>query len=355
MNNNIPFAHEPCAGIDKLTITTQDFTVRDYTKAGLTLDSGKINLDTGEQFQQHLFTDSFNREVFGYKAYYNDADNHTVNVNQYGLQVVFNPSKAYHPYKLCNDTKVLQERIETLEKQLRQKGIIFNMDNAKISRIDLAKNAQMNLPCVAYRQVLDALRIPRAKRNAMYPDGHSSNNNQVGLNIYNKGKELREKKILVINDDNTMRTELQYKSTKAVSDRTGIANIGTLIDIGIRPLNKIFNETLLNDIFKSQNDLQYPIMFENIKDMLIDLKKKSPSNAIPILFQRFGVEFLLKEVGSIDGFLKILNESGYHRNSLGNHRKRILKLIEGKSQFNDMKDSKSIGNLYKELKLKFAS
>lgn len=352
MNNNRPFAHEPCAtGIDKLVLTSQDFIIKDASTTGLQLKHGFTDLATGEQKEGFLFKDKRGRTISGASAFLN-TEQYNLNINSYGLQVTFNPSKTYHPYELCADAKVLEKRIETLSKDIYGRGIRLDIEQANISRIDLAKNAEMSQPCIAYSPVLSWLNIQRAKRSAMYPDGHTSNNNKFGLNFYNKGKELRENDIQVIQHDNMMRCELQLKGTQSVCKRIGIGNIRTLYESGITPLNDFYNDTLTKDIFKSKNITQYRISYTGTKETLMSLKDTYGQSALNMFYSMYGIGELMNEVGSLQAFEKMLSELGYHRNTILKHRKRILSLLD--IQKNITKQS-GIGKLYKELLYKFAS
>jgi len=352
MNNNIPFAHEPCAtGIDKLVLTSQDFIVKDASTTGLQLKHGFTDLATGDQKQVVLFKDKTGRSISGASAFLN-TEHYNLNINSYGLQVTFNPSKTYHPYELCTDAKVLEKRIETLSKDIYGRGIRLDIEQANISRIDLAKNAEMSQPCIAYSPVLSWLNIQRAKRSAMYPDGHTSNNNKFGLNFYNKGKELRENDIQVIPHDNMMRCELQLKGTQSVCKRIGIGNIRTLYESGITPLNDFYNDTLTKDVFKSKNITQYRICYVGTKETLMSLRDIYGQSALNMFYSMYGIGELMNEVGSLQAFEKMLSELGYHRNTIAKHRKRVLSLLD--IQKSITKQS-GIGKLYKELLYKFAS
>ena len=352
MNNNIPFAHEPCAtGIDKLVLTSQDFIVKDASTTGLQLKHGFTDLATGDQKQVVLFKDKTGRSISGASAFLN-TEHYNLNINSYGLQVTFNPSKTYHPYELCTDAKVLEKRIETLSKDIYGRGIRLDIEQANISRIDLAKNAEMNQPCIAYSPVLSWLNIQRAKRTAMYPDGHTSNNNKFGLNFYNKGKELRENDIQVIQHDNMMRCELQLKGTQSVGKRIGIGNIRTLYESGITPLNDFYNDTLTKDVFKSKNITQYRISYTGTKETLMSLRDMYGQSALNMFYSMYGIGELMNEVGSLQAFEKMLSELGYHRNTIAKHKKRVLALLD--IQKSITKQS-GIGKLYKELLYKFAS
>lgn len=353
MNNNRPFALTSSAspGIDKLVLTSTDYFVKDASKTGLQVKHGFTDLATGEQNNPYLFTDKTGRKVEGVSAFLN-TEQYQLNIDKRGLQVVFNPSKAYHPYELCTDINVLQERIETLSKDINGKGIRMDIEQAKISRFDLARNGIMNEPCIAYSPVLSWLNIKRSKRNAMYPDGHSSNNNRFGLNLYNKGKELRNNGIELITDDNMMRCELQYKGTQSVCKRTEISTVQSLYEYGMDHLNNLFKETLSQDVFKAGQSNQLQIAYTDIKEFLRQLKQTYGRNAMQVFYSTYSIEALINDIGNIDAFKNILQDLGYHRNIVRKHEKRILEYMNVQRMISK---TSGIGKLYKELYYKFAA
>jgi hypothetical protein len=352
MNNNRPFALTSSAsGIDKLVLSTQSFIVKDATNTGLQVKHGFTDLATGEQNNPFLFKDKTGRKIEGTSAFLN-TDQYGLNINQYGLQIVFNPSKTYHPYELCTDVKVLQERIETLSKDIYKRGIRIDTEQMNVSRIDLAKNGLMKEPCIAYSPVLSWLNIPRSKRNAMYPDGHSSNNNKFGLNFYNKGKELRDSGIGLIDHDNMMRCELQLKGTQSVCKRTSISTLSSLYEIGTDQLNSYYVETLSNDIFKAGRSNQLRISYTDIKEFLIELRAEYGRYAMNVFYSTYSIEALMNDIENVNSFKSILKDIGYHRNIVRKHEKRILEYMNIQKM---IRKSSGIGKLYKELYYKFAA
>ena len=354
MNNNRHFAHGPCAGIDKLSITVKDFQIKDASRTGLILQPGQIDLATGSTYESYLFTDGGGKKFEGQKAYLNHSK-FNLSINKFGLQVIINPSKPYHPYDLCQDDKVLQERTQAVFKHLYDKGIRANYHEARVSRVDIAKNALMKHPIVAYNPIMHMLRIPRAKRQANYPDGYSSNNKQFGFNSYNKGKELKEvgHKELIGIDDKLMRQELQYKTKNSVSNKLQIVSVQSLFDAGINHLNKIYVETLSGIIYKTDEytSNQFAIPFDNHVQILIELREKFPQQFINIWFKTHAVLELIEKTGSIKTLESILVEAGCHRNTIRKkiHEVRYMLGIRAKIK-ND-----GIAKLYRELILKFAS
>ena len=353
MNNNRPFAHTSSAsfGIDKLMLTSQAFIIKDASQTGLQVKHGFTNLATGEQSNPFLFKDKTGRKIEGVSAFLN-TEFYGLNINQFGVQINFNPSKAYHPFELCNDPKILQQRIENVSKDLYSKGIRLDIEQTKVSRIDLAKNSEMIHPCIAYGAVMSLLNINRAKRNAMYPDGHSSNNNKFGLNFYNKGKELRQDGIEIIPHDRMMRCELQYKSSQSVCKRTGISTLESLYEIGTENLYNLYKETLSQDVFKAGQSNQLQISYTDIKEIIMQLQPMYGRRTMEVLYSSYGIETLINQLGSVEHFESILKDLGYHRNTITKHKKRLMQYLNLQKIISK---ASGIGKLFKELHLKFAA
>lgn len=355
MNNNRHFAHTPCAGptgVDKLILTTRDYVIADASKTGLQIKHGFTDLATGERNESFLFKDKAGTMVSGSSAFMN-CETYGVNINSFGLQIVFNPSKAYHPYELCSDNDKLQERTKQLFKDIASRGIRADFEQMRISRIDLARNAELEQPCIAYAPVFSWLNIPRAKRAARYPDGHTSNNNRFGINLYNKGKELREGGIDLISHDRMLRAELQYKGTQSVCKRTGIGNVASLFEAGTAPLHALYVETLSQDIFKAGASNQPQIVYGDIKQFIVELRKQYGDNrAMNIFYSTYGIQTLINDLGSIQHFEKILQDIGYHRNSIGKHKNRIMEYLNIQKKISK---GSGTGKLFKELLYKLAA
>jgi hypothetical protein len=186
----------------------------------------------------------------------------------------------------------------------------------------------------------------------MYPDGHSSNNNKFGVNFYNKGKELRQSGIEIIDHDRMLRCELQIKGTQSVCKRTGISTLSSLYETGTEQLNEYYVETMSKDIFKAGQSNQLRISYTGIKEFLIQLQKTYGRRTFEVFYSTYGIETLMQELGTVQHFEKIMQELDYHRNTIYKQKKRVLEYMDVQRM---IKKSSGIGKLYKELYYKFAS
>jgi len=351
MNINTTFAHELCAsptGIDKLSLYTRDFTIRDGKRSGLTVQPAIINLSDGQDRNLPLFKDGNGKQYNGAKAYRND-ELCTVNINQHGLNVILNPSKPYHPYELCRDEATLEERLNTVYKHLQAAGIKANYGGMTVSRIDLARNGSMNNPCPAYLPVFSGLGFARAKRQATYPDGHSINNNTFGLTFYNKGKEAGTDR------ENLLRAELQFKKAKG-SNFKGlyIGKVEDIAEVGFSHLNETYTGIMQGQVFKTDSfNGQQLITFADTLQQLNVLKEiYGPQRALTAFVGINGIEATLEATAGLDGYRRLLKQYGVHRNTIRKKLNEAQRYLALRSQ---MQQSKTIGKLYREMWRQFAA
>lgn len=351
VNINSTFAltsSAPPTGIDKLSLTTRDFTVVNSKRSGLTVQPAPQSLATGEANNSTLFRDKSGREVSGMKAYLNE-ELFSVNINQHGLNVILNPSKPYHPTELCRDEETFHNRLQTVYRALRERGIKADYGQMKVSRIDLARNGQMKNPCTAYHSIFSGLGISRAKRQAAYPDGYTTGNNTFGLTFYNKGREAET------GQDNLLRGELQFKRSDGKLYRLlSIGRADDIAEVGFSHLNDNYREIMQGHVFRTDSYAnQQTIVFADSLQQLNTIIETVGKQRSLIYFERLhGVESLLQATGGIEGYRKLLKQAGFHRNIV---RKRVNELHRNLSMFSRMKESRTLGKLYRELHRTFAA
>jgi len=351
MNINSPFALTSSAsptGIDKLSLTTRDFTVTNGKRSGLTVQPAPRSLATGQDNNVLLFRDRGGREVSGMKAYAND-ELFAVNINQHGLNVIINPSKPYHPTELCRDEETLSKRLETVYGRLAERGIKANYGQMKLSRIDLARNGHMKQPCRSYHTIFGGLGLPRAKRQATYPDGYTTGNNTFGLTFYNKGREAGTEQ------DNLLRAEMQFKKSDGKHYRLlSIGRVDDIAEVGFSHLDDVYRQIMQRHVFKTETYAgQQTIVFSDSHQHLQAIIETVGRKQALICFERLhGVESLLQATGGIDGYRHLLINTGYHRNIV---RKRVNELQRNIDTFSRMMSDRTSGKLYRELHRTFAA
>ena len=354
MYNNRHFAHRVSAGVDKLTITSNDFSVKNIKMIdGLKLKPCLVELSKDNRPEQVLLIDKAGNRISGQSAFLNTGLLN-ININQYGLQVILNPSKPYHSFEICSDQAELNKRIRQSIMSLKDKGISADWRNCRISRIDLAQNAIMEKPCNAYAPIFKWLQIPYSKRKAIYQDGFSCGNNAFCLSIYNKGKLMRIEKNMDIIHDHLMRIEIQFKSKRSVNKKLQINTLGSLLDQGLPELQETYKNILSNDIFKFKTDQQGlpKFSYDEELELLISLKARFPKQSLVKYLQIKGVSQLFEHVGSVELFQELISKAGFHRNTVRQQIKRMNKL----ASWSDYKVHRpGLADLYSELLGKFAA
>lgn len=351
VNINSTFAltsSAPPTGIDKLSLTTRDFTVVNSKRSGLTVQPAPRSLATGQDNNVLLFRDKSGREVSGMKAYAND-ELFAVNINQHGLNIILNPSKPYHPTELCRDEETLSKRLETVYSRLAERGIKANYGQMKVSRIDLARNGQMKNPCRSYQTIFTGLDLARAKRQATYPDGYTTGNNTFGLTFYNKGREAGTEQ------DNLLRAEMQFKKSDGKLYRLlSIGRVDDIAEVGFSHMDDVYREIMQSHVFRTDTYAnQQTIVFSDSLQQLQTIIETVGKQRSLIYFERLhGIESLLQATGGIDGYRHLLKQAGYHRNIV---RKRVNELHRNLDTFSQMKQSRTLGKLYRELHRTFAA
>jgi len=107
---------------------------------------------------------------------------------QFGLH--FNPSKKLHPYELTKDSNIIYEHTKEIQKELLKSNIEINLDEALVTRFDLAHNIILNNPLTAYDRVFDSFRGLRQIRK-QHDDTRLWSNKQNQFIVYDKVKELQ--------------------------------------------------------------------------------------------------------------------------------------------------------------------
>lgn len=102
----------------------------------------------------------------------------------------FNPSKKLHPYELTKDSNKIYEHTKEIQKELLKSNIEINLDEALVTRFDLAHNIILNNPLMAYRNVFDSMRGLRQIRK-QHQDSTYWGNKQHQFIVYNKEDELK--------------------------------------------------------------------------------------------------------------------------------------------------------------------
>lgn len=335
-------------GIDKISLHTREFNVKNNTRSGLMLKLATVDLNTGENKNMVLFSDSYGMPVEGVTAYANIEDLYSLNIDRRGMQVIFNPSKFMHPYNLTAQPDHVNLCINAIVKDLKGRGITAPMVEANVTRIDLAKNELMNQPCHVYSSVFPLLSVKRMKDAKTYPDGYGVHNTRWGLNFYNKGREQN----LELN--NLMRGELQFKQKPVVHKQVGISTYMNLIEASPDHFKDTFNRNMNENVFRTKSlSNQLPMNFIGVQETFMQLVKVQKQGAVNTLKNMYGIQYLMEQVGGVDRFKLLLFEAGLSKQAVFENIKKVKRDLALSTNIHGK--NSMMGKLYRELILKFAA
>ena len=160
--------------IDTISIGTQEFAFQKHTKLVLRTD---LNLETGEILEK----------------YFKNLDTFNLTVDSKGLRLHFSLPKLYglkdnfyplgaHSFRIA---------IDNLQRTLQDIGIITDVNQMKILRLDIFKNIETQKNYKTYVEILRNLGLKRTHKRE-YPDGFLCSNSLREVMFYNKIKELKD-------------------------------------------------------------------------------------------------------------------------------------------------------------------
>jgi hypothetical protein len=304
MNNNF--------GVDKVGLYLPYDLMEIKSSSSVEIQGTKALNDSSEM--PLLFVTDNGQAVHGNKGILN-TDKFNFTVSGSGGLLTFNPSKPYHPYELCGSSDELTQRVELVTSELENFGISGDWKSAKLTRLDFAKNVQLDTPLSNYTQSLNLVNFARSRRQAQYPDGYMTGNNSRGLIIYNKSLESS------LEDKGITRGELQLKNSEATKSIAGSYTDKDLISNGLELFNKVIVKTF-NIEKRVSNELSIP--YGSLVQSFAKIKEEHGRNASQVFKKYMGSKALLDEIG-IEVWLSYCAEvMGYDKKRIKREKKDIL-------------------------------
>lgn len=343
--------------VDKLTIVTADYLVKDAKKVHPTFAvQPKPILLQSVATDDVLFRDSNGKTYKGQKAYLN-TDLYQMTITDRGLMVQFNPSKPYHPFQLIDDDNQFQSRIKHVTDDLQGRGVLADWNNAKVCRLDLAKNAVMNNPVSAYGDVFKWLAVKRANKQAQYPDGYMAGNNSFTAVLYNKGAEMQQAGVATtFTDDNLLRVEGQIRKHNAVNSITGCKTLNELQQAGVGHLKTVYRSVINDRVFRQKEiaNNQYVMQFGDELQVIKQLETiYGKKQALTTYLKLKGMPSIIAEYGSLQTFGLMLDSAGYSRKTRAKYMKQLQQQLQVYGKLWQAREN-NVSKLYRELLNKIA-
>lgn len=349
-------------GIDKLKFSSPGYRVKDWHSSGLTMRPSDIVAGKEQASEPFCIKDSQGHKVHGTKAFLND-ELFNLTIDPTSARLEFNPSKPYHAFELCSDEKTLKGRIDNVLLTLDQNyGIQLDLAEAKVRRIDLAKNVALNNPVSLYSDVFSMLRCKRQKRSGSF-NQETFNFGTSGtrfFQFYNKGLELEEDnyppEITLPLGSKFMRGEIQLQKT-GIHSALGMKTFDHFMQTGFDFYQDKYSDLMHKELFKYQSldsdEFQMSIQYEH--DFLIEELKKFRARH-KYGYERFvfayGSQNVLQMFGGSKAFREaVFIASGGNRGTAD----RVLKKVQSAIFSCHLPDNKQLVKMYSELRTKFAS
>lgn len=337
-------------GIDKIDLQTTDFGVKKIDRSIFGINS---NTKQGGS-ELPIYSDLTGNKIEA-NGYYHNGKIASYNVNKHGLMISFNPSNKYHPFNLISTGTQLNDVIESVKSEMSEIGILANIETAKLTRVDVTRNAILNNPFQTY---MPSLRLLKGKRqsNTEYPDGYLIKNKQHQTIFYDKSLKLQIDKAPVIIPTNMARGEVRATKNKSVNRHFEINNLSDLLETAPDQINSFYKDYLNSIIFKRVDfGEQSVIDFESEIKLYHTLKKQRPKGYFNDWLQICSIDTLLKLFGSIRGIEMFLIECGESRMTIHRNIKRINDLIQIRGMMSNIRKELTPSEMLHELQIKLTA
>ncbi len=261
-------------GLDKLTLTTQDFKVRNWGNEFWSHDQrqGEGKKQYVPKDEDYLLTDIDGDKCHHKKIYYNPpkdqkfgSSNVSVTIGQKGLVMVLNPSKFerdprthIHP---VDDHHILLERLEHTFNWVQKNLVDFDDKELNIYRLDMCRNIRTEAPVAMYANRLAPVLDMSRCNTTQHPSGLTCMNDSRKLVMYDKVTEAIQhkdhKKDKVFKSDmvtnwgnNLMRAEVQILKPESVERYWKIKKLGHIHQMGLPTLQDQYIKYMNERLFK---------------------------------------------------------------------------------------------------------
>jgi len=334
-------------GVDKLAVHTRDFHVSDYRS----LHKNQTTAPNKEiEDLPVLMVDSRGQGLHATKAWADTKGRripYQVDFDKNGMLLAVNPSKALHPWKLNSDVNSIEEFLSSVHKDCKEIGIHFDLDGARIKRLDLAKQDFMDRALSMYGPAYDFMNGSRKKKN-VYPSGATWHNKQDEVCFYDKGLES---KIPII--EGLLRAESRFLKDNKVSAFVGVNTVSEFLRTDCYTWDEAYKKHLNRSVFdKAKSDL-FIMDFDSEVDRLRQIAKIKKKNICVTYVSAHGIIAFLSMPGGLDQLKAILNASGVvGTKAVDKFMREVDSII---SLMPKPEGMVSVLDLVHELKMKFAA
>jgi len=339
--------------IDTIKLLLPEYSIKKDNL--LTVQPSSYVEGTGEKIADYPLWQKEGGKVWGSKAYLN-TEHFNLTIQPFkGTGVLaflhFSIPKVYHGDNYYSvGREGTQAVLKAVEGELAQNGIITNLQEAKISRIDTFSNIQAEEPFLSYSPVFSLLTGSRQQRRD-YGTTFLWQNTQQELCAYDKNEEASRRGIVTgTYPANTLRMEYRLLNKKKIDSTLGFSSVKELPEKWEEVKAK--HKQAWQRLFKYEVGELEVIASKQVFSELLYFKGKYGRNYLDYYLKAVGSDTLARLAG-VEVLKQAIENIENDRNKV---YRAVKKLEQARTELQLLREepasSKTLSTLYKELKEK---
>ena len=356
-------------GIDKILLYTPDFRIDDVFGGSFAIDQ-TIRQGQTETCIPYLLNDGKGNQVRAHKIWHNPVKNDpkstgaNYTVSRMGkngnlsLLIQFNPSKMDNPYHpISVSSNGYKASLTRIQEEMKSIGIHADIYSSKLSRVDIARQAEMSMPVYQYE---DAFRMMKGRRlkERIYEGGFLFANKSTQCMFYDKELEMKINKVdaNLNGETNLMRAEIRALKNESVGS---VLNISTLKDLNnldddeikFRYVRFLERKVLSKVLEGHQMTLDYSKEVEILKDYQQQYNRKGWLTYLG----SDGIDEKLLQIGGKEKFRQMMMDAGTTRQHSYKVICELNDILQTKAKHDRAKNKVSPATMIEEIREKFAA
>ena len=327
-------------GIDMLSGNVSDFRLDNVQ--GWSIRPGNIVGEEQEPWGQCL--DGSLLSGSGY--YINPGRQHNfpflLQLTPRGLRYELNPSTMEHPWHLTTDVSAAGE---ALMQGANSIGLDFDVNESRLGRLDVTRQATMTAPCRAFIPAFTALQGKRMK-STQYPDGYTFGNKTRKAVFYDKTRQAKAVKGVEV-PPNVVRCELRLFRNRTIGHTGRGLGLGTFEDVKrIDPadLQSRYVKQVESNVFRYRDGQQMTLDFTTEVELLQTLREQHERGAVDRYISMEGIESIITRFGDLTLFGEALQSAGYSERQTRRHLNRIRQTLQTKAFIDRRRQTTSVAS-----------
>jgi len=339
--------------LDTLKLMLSEYKVS--PESSLRVQPASYEVATGEKVEFPLFRNEAGT-FYGSKAYLN-TENWNLTLKPLpagnrgtGAFLQFSVPKNYYGSNYFSVGEAgTRASLKKVEGELAENGVLTNLEEAELSRVDTFKNIEPEEPFCSYFSLFSLLRARRAQQRGYGTTFLLSNSSQEFC-IYNKLEEMREHGEETSELPETMRFEHRALTKRKVSSLYGFTRAGELFHGGYEVVREKQLESWKSSLFSFSAEEVVVLGSKQLEQEMRFFQEKFGANWFQYFLKSYGAYSLAKFAGK-----EVVRNALENLNSERTKVWRTMKLLEEAEREllvlkQEEGSSKTLGELYEELR-----